>query len=206
MIIKEDRDYIISLVKEFLPSVLEEVGFDPTVKEPGHSYGEKVEEVLASKLIKRDRRFALPVIKKGKGKQTRKMQDITFNDYFVNIKFGYKKKGQPNMVSFNRLSERYVNKEIDSYWILSIDGKDNNVCLFNLYEHLDYTNTNLGTGQVMLSESKFYPYFNQDKDYTITRKDVIMKLKKISQDATESHVKLRLQQEEKRQEMFNAHL
>ena len=45
------------------------------------------------------------------------------------------------------------------YWILSIDGKDNNICLFNLYEHLDYTNTNLGTGQVMLSESKFYPYF-----------------------------------------------
>ncbi len=58
----------------------------------------------------------------------------------------------------------------------------------------------------MLSETKFYPNFNQDKDYTIARKDVIIKLMKISQDATESHVKLRLEQEKERQEMFNAAL
>ncbi len=96
--------------------------------------------------------------------------------------------------------------DIGESWILSIDGKNNHVCLFNLYEQLDYTNTNLGTGQVMLSETKFYPNFNQDKDYTVDRKDVIMKLKKISQDATESHVKLRLEQEKERQEMFNAAL
>ena len=55
-------------------------------------------------------------------------------------------------------------------------------------------------------KSKLYPSFNQDKDYTINRKDVILKLKKISQDATESHVKLRLEQENQRQEMFNAAL
>ena len=58
----------------------------------------------------------------------------------------------------------------------------------------------------MLNETKFYPSFNQDKDYTIDRNNVIMKLKKISQDATESHVKLRLEQENQRQEMFNAAL
>jgi len=199
MILREDQNYILSLTKELLPSVLKEVGFDPTVKEPGHSYGEKVEETLIDKLIERDDRFTKP-------KTKRAMQDFSWLKDLLNVKFGYDKKGQPNMVSFNRLSKRYVNEEIDSYWILSIDGKDNHVCLFNLYEQLDYTNTNLGTGQVMLSETKFYPNFNQDKDYTIARKDVIMKLKKISQDATESHVKLRLEQEKERQEMFNAAL
>ena len=199
MITREDQKYILALTKELLPSVMKEIGFDPTLKEVGHSFGEKLEETLVNKLIERDKRFSSPVAK-------RYMADLYFNKDLINIKFGYKKKGQPNMVAFNRLSKRFLNKEIDSYWILSIDGADNKVCFFNLYEQLDYTNTNLGTGQVMLNESKFYPVFNQDKDYTITRNDVIMKLKKISQDATESHVKLRLEQEKQRQEMFNAAL
>ena len=199
MISREDQKYILSLTKELLPSVMKEIGFDPTLKEVGHSFGEKLEETLVNKLIERDKRFSSPVAK-------RDMADLYFNKDLINIKFGYKKKGQPNMVAFNRLSKRFLNKEIDSYWILSIDGADNKVCFFNLYEQLDYTNTNLGTGQVMLNESKFYIVFNQDKDYTIGRTDVIMKLKKISQDATESHVKLRLEQENQRQEMFNAAL
>tara|TARA_B100000029_G_scaffold454846_1_gene481645 strand:- start:826 stop:1425 length:600 start_codon:yes stop_codon:yes gene_type:complete len=199
MITREDQKYILSLTKELLPSVMKEIGFDPTLKEVGHSFGEKLEETLVNKLIERDKRFSSPVAK-------RDMADLYFNKDLINIKFGYKKKGQPNMVAFNRLSKRFLNKEIDSYWILSIDGADNKVCFFNLYEQLDYTNTNLGTGQVMLNESKFYIVFNQDKDYTIGRTDVIMKLKKISRDATESHVKLKLEQEEQRQEMFNAAL
>ena len=199
MISREDQNYILSLTKELLPSVMKEIGFDSTLKEVGHSFGEKLEETLVNKLIERDNRFSSPVAK-------RDMADLYFNKDLINIKFGYKKKGQPNMVAFNRLSKRFLNKEIDSYWILSIDGADNKVCFFNLYEQLDYTNTNLGTGQVMLNESKFYIVFNQDKDYTITRNDVIMKLKKISKDSTESHVKLKLEQEKQRQEMFNAAL
>ena len=199
MISREDQNYILSLTKELLPSVMKEIGFDSTLKEVGHSFGEKLEETIVNKLIERDNRFSSPVAK-------RDMADLYFNKDLINIKFGYKKKGQPNMVAFNRLSKRFLNKEIDSYWILSIDGADNKVCFFNLYEQLDYTNTNLGTGQVMLNESKFYIVFNQDKDYTITRNDVIMKLKKISKDSTESHVKLKLEQEKQRQEMFNAAL
>ena len=199
MISRENQNYILSLTRELLSSVLEDIGFDPTLKEVGHSFGEKLEETLVNKLIEKDDRFARPNAK-------RDMADLYFNSDLINIKFGYKKKGQPNMVAFNRCVKRFLNKEIDSYWILSIDGADSKVCFFNLYEQLDYTNTNLGTGQVMLNESKFYSAFNQHKDYTITRNDVIMKLKKISQDATESHVKLRLNQEKQRQEMFDAHL
>ena len=51
MISKANVDLILSLVKKFLPSVLEEVGFDPTVKEPGHTYGERVEEKLVENII-----------------------------------------------------------------------------------------------------------------------------------------------------------
>ena len=206
MLSREDQDYVVNLAKEFLPLVLEEVGFDPTVKEPGHSYGEKVEEVLANKLVKRDDRFALPVIKKGKGKQTRKMQDITFKGYFVNIKFGYKKKGQPNMCSFNRLVEKICESELDSYWILSIDAFDNKVSLFNLYDQLGFTNTNIGTGQTMLCEKKFYGYFEQHVDYTKSRKDVILQLKQIDEIAVKAHIQLKLQQQQKRFKKYDREL
>ena len=46
MISPNNQTYILTLVKRLLPTILEEVGFDPTVKEVGHSYGEKVEETL----------------------------------------------------------------------------------------------------------------------------------------------------------------
>ena len=200
MISKTNSDFILGLVKQFLPSVLEEVGFDPNVKEPGHQFGESVEEKLVEKLNIYDKlRFTLP-------KTSRSMQDLNFVKDFINIKFGYDKNGQPNMVSFNRLCDKFLSGEIDSYYVISIDGKDNKICMFNLYEHLDYTNTNLGTGQTMLKEKKFFEYFDQEKDYTITRKDVILKLKEISEKSHQSHIELREQQEKKRQEKFDAKL
>lgn len=200
MISKTDIDFILGLTTEYLPSVLEEIGFDSTVKEPGHTYGERVEEKLVERLNLYDNiKFTLPESK-------RAMQDLNFVGDLINIKFGYEKEGQPNMVSFNRLCDKFLSGEIDSYYVISIDGKDNKICMFNLYEHLEYTNTNLGTGQTMLKEKKFFEYFDQEKDYTITRKDVILKLKDISQKAHESHIELREQQEQNRQKQFNAKL
>lgn len=206
MLSREDQKYVIHLTKELLPSVMREIGFDNTLKEVGHSFGEKLEEELVRQLVDKDDNFAEPVKEKGKGKQTRKMEDLTYKGHLLNVKFGYDKKGQPNMCAFNRLLERFVKKEIDSYWILSIDGKDNKICFFNLYEHLEYTNTNIGTGQTMLTETRFYKDFNQDKDYATSRKDVIMKLKDISQIAVKSHTDLKLKQQEKRLELLNGAL
>ena len=199
MISPNDQTYILALVQRLLPNILTEINFDPTVKEVGHTFGEKVEEVLVEKFVELDSRFTAPENK-------REMQDVSFNDDLINIKFGYNKDGQPNMVSFNRLCDKFLSGEIDSYYVISIDGKDNKICMFNLYEHLDYTNTNLGTGQTMLKEKKFFEYFDQEKDYTITRKDVILKLKEISEKSHQSHIELREQQEKKRQEKFNAKL
>ena len=117
MISKNNSDFILGLVKQFLPSVLEEVGFDPNVKEPGHQFGESVEEKLVEKLNIYDKlRFILP-------KTSRSMQDLNFVRDLINIKFGYDKNGQPNMVSFNRLCDKFLSGEIDSYYVISIDGK-----------------------------------------------------------------------------------
>ena len=101
MISRENQKYILSLTKELLPSVMKEIGFDPTLKEVGHSFGEKLEETLVNKLIEKDDRFDRPNAK-------RDMADLYFNSDLINIKFGYKKKGQPNMVAFNRCVKRFL--------------------------------------------------------------------------------------------------
>ena len=62
---------------------MKEIGFDSTLKEVGHSFGEKLEETLVNKLIERDNRFSSPVAK-------RDMADLYFNKDLINIKFGYK--------------------------------------------------------------------------------------------------------------------
>ena len=48
MLSKEDQNYILSLTKELLPSVMIEIGFDSTLKEVGHCFGEK----LAKQILK----------------------------------------------------------------------------------------------------------------------------------------------------------
>ena len=196
MITSENQTYILTLVKRLLPTILEEVGFDPTVKEVGHSYGEKVEETLVEKLCELDPAFTAP-----EGK--REMQDVSFNDDLINIKFGFDKKGQPNMVAFNRLSEKFLKDEIDSYYIISIDGKDKKVTFFDLYQHLPYTNYNVGTGQVMLKEKSFFESFDQEKDYSISKYTVIQTLRKMKVQSHNDHVKLKEIQLKKSLELFD---
>jgi len=196
MISPNNQTYILTLVKRLLPTILEEVGFDPTVKEVGHSFGEKVEETLVDKLIEIDPRFVAPDTK-------RAMQDVKFGDDLINIKFGFDKKGQPNMVAFNRLSEKFLKDEIDSYYIISIDGKDKKVTFFDLYQHLPYTNYNVGTGQVMLKEKSFFESFDQKKDYSISKYTVIQTLRKMKVQSHNDHVKLKEIQLKKSLELFD---
>ena len=186
MISREDQQYILSLTKELLPSVLEEINFDPNdgKKEKGHRSGEDLETTFVREFIDNDSiRFTKPIA-------DRAMADFLFNGNKVNIKFSCVKGGQPNMCAWDRLYLGINEEEIDSYWILMINGLTQDVCLFNLYEHLDYTNTDLGTGQTMLKKSKFLKHFNQDKDYTNHNKnDILNKLDWIDEDAWERMLK-----------------
>ena len=200
MISKEDQQYILSLTKELLPSVLEEINFDPHdgKKEKGHRSGEDLETTLVQKFRKRVKiRFTEPTA-------DRAMADFLFNGNKVNIKFSCVKGGQPNMCAWDRLYLGINEEEIDSYWILMINGMSQDVCLFNLYEHLDYTNTDLGTGQTMLTKARFVKYFNQDKDYTIQNKDDILdKLDWIDEDALERMERAKRKKFNQRQELRN---
>ena len=196
MITPNDQTYILALTQRLLPNILTEINFDPTVKEVGHTFGEKVEEVLVEKFVELDSRFTAPDNK-------REMQDVSFNDDLINIKFGFDKKGQPNMVAFNRLSTRYLKGEIDSYYIISIDGKTNTVTLFDLYQQLPYTNYNVGTGQVMLKEKQFFSQFDQSKDYSISRYTIINTLREMKLQSHKDHIKLKEEQLKKSLELFD---
>lgn len=218
MLNQKDISYILEIVSQNLPQILDTVGFDPTVKEPGHSFGERIEEELVKVLVNSNPEiFSPPKVKKGGGKQTRKMEDFLYkNDYInlINIKTGYKwdiekrqkKNGQPNMCSFKRLVNGICDSELDSYWILSIDTHCNKVSLFNLYDQLVFTNTNIGTGQTMLCEKKFYDYFEQEVDYTKSRKDVILTLKEIDEFATKAHIQLKQKQHQERIKKYEREL
>jgi hypothetical protein len=214
MISIQDQKFIKSVVKKYIQECLIECGFDPTIKEPGHTYGENIEEELVNKLVsKYPDKFSPPIKTKGKGKQTRKMEDLIWiptND-FINIKLGYEKGGgQPNMVSFTRLLEKYHSGEIDSYYIFIIDvsGKTKQslttkLYLFNLYHYLNYLNYNYGTGQVMLKEKQFFSEYDSNKYVDNTKKNIMLQLKEIENDAFISHQKLKEIQHQKRQEIFN---
>lgn len=213
MLSKSDLEYILLKTKELLPECLAKVGFDPTVKEPGHSYGESIEELLVNKLVEKDSKFLAPIKKKGKGsgKQTRKMEDLLYAKELINIKLGYEKGGgQPNMVAFNRLVKGYHSNEIDSYYILIIDvsgkTKDNLVTteyIFNLFDYLDYVNYNYGTGQIMLKEKQFFADYDPNKCFNNSKKDIMIKLSEIDKEAYLSHMKLKEIQHNQKQEMFN---
>lgn len=212
MIKVNDIKYIINLTESKINNILKEIGFDHTVKEPGHSFGEKFEEVLVEKLVEENSKiFSLPLKVKGKGKQTRNMEDLFVYGKSVNIKFGYKKNGNPNVCSFNRLVEKYHNNDIDSYWLLTINIKDQKKdgsyeyeChFFNIYDHLDYVNYDYGTGQVMLKEAKFFSVYSLENVKVFTKFQHMNKLKEINQKAFEGHIKRKTEQNAKRCKIFN---
>lgn len=216
MISPQDQNFIISVVEKNIQECLTECDFDPTVKEPGHTYGEKVEEKLVDKLVQKyPEKFSHPEKKKGKGKQTRKMEDMIWipTSALINIKLGYEKRqGQPNMVSFTRLMEKFHKEEIDSYYIFIIDviGKTKttlrtSLYFFNLYDYLDYVNYNYGTGQIMLKEKQFLDNYDLNKYFDYTKKDIMLKLEEIDRNAYESHRNLKQKQYEKRREIFNGY-
>lgn len=210
MIPPEEQNYIISEVEKNIDYCLKESGFDSSVKEPGHSFGEKIEEILVKKLISiNSKKFSIPLKDNRKSKQTRNMEDFIWKPTkdLINIKIGYNKKnGFPNMVSFNRLLDKFHKDEIDSYYILIISILENlktNLYFFNLYDYLDCVYYNYGTGQVMLDEKKFFKNYSSNKYFNTTKKDVMIKLKELDNEAFEKHITLKRKQHLKRQEIFN---
>ena len=82
MITSDAKVYIIELVMKLTPDILKEIGFDPSVKEVGHSFGDRYEDVLVGILLDMDDDFTEPT-------ETRSSDDLKYKGNYINIKFGY---------------------------------------------------------------------------------------------------------------------
>jgi hypothetical protein len=182
MITNKDKKYILDLVKKITPDILKQIGFDSTIKEPGHSFHGQFEDELVKRLIDADSNFSEPT-------ETRSSDDIKYKGNYINIKFGFDKNGNPNICSMNRLYNYFLKGIIDSYYILSVDANGPEYHLFNVYDYLDYTNFNYGTGQLMLKESDFKEvYIFNDDTVKLTKAETIVKMADIMDEAYHRHL------------------
>lgn len=141
-----------------------------TGKERGHRIADYAEERTVQ-LIQQEK---FPVaFEHGKRSlpRTRSMGDIwlasgsprIYNP--INIKAGITASGgAPNMVSLEKLAKAFVERQIDSYWLLLIritsDGSafGASVMMVNIFDYLDFMSFDAGPGQVMLRSDLFYAY------------------------------------------------
>ena len=190
MITSEDKVYIIELVKKLTPDILKKISFDPNVKEVGHSFGDRYEDVLVKRLLDKDSDFTEPT-------ETRSSDDLKYKGNYINIKFGYKKNGQPNICSMKRLFNYLHDDKIDSYYILSVDADGPVYQFFDVYDYLDYTNFNYGTGQLMLCESKMKGVYKFNDEFSLTKKDKIVVMGDMMREECDRHIELKKKQQAK---------
>ena len=190
MITSEDKVYVMGLVKKLTPDILKEIHFDSTTKEPGHSYHGPFEAKLVEKLLEIDGDF-------GEATRTRSSDDILYKGNYINIKFGYKKNGQPNICSMHRLFKYLHEDKIDSYYILSVDANGPVYQFFDVYDYLDYTNFNYGTGQLMLCESKMKGVYKFNDKFLLTKKDKIIVIGNMMRKECGRHIELKKKQQVK---------
>lgn len=199
MISSEDKKYIMKLVKELTPDILVKIKFDFTTKEPGHSYHGQFEDELVKGLIEADSNFSEPT-------DIRSSDDIKYKGHYINIKFGYNKNGNPNICSMKRLFNYFHIDTIDSYYILSIDAKGPKYQMFDVYDYLDYTNFNYGTGQLMLKESKFKKvYIFNDESLKSTKEEKIVKMADMMKEECDRHILLKTKQQKQIDEIASAY-
>lgn len=164
-------------------------------KEIGHTFASILEDLIADIMV-RDYGCQVPRDKSGK-KLSRALGDLIFpGGNLINIKSGVDKKGQPNMCSMTRIMKEFVkNETIDSYTIIKykIVNGEISISVFDMFDVIDYLCWNSGTGQIMLSEEKFYKFHDKNAEkLTIEEKqDKIISLYKKGAD---DHINLRIKQ------------
>ena len=205
MLNKKQLNYIEDKTNEYVSDWLNDeanINFDS--KEIGHKHGEEVESYVVKRFITEDDRFEEP-------EGSREFGDLYFNHSgvkeYINIKFGFQKKGQPNMGAANRFIEFLHNNTIDSYWVLSINLLDENknfqVHIFDIYKNLELIHYDNGTGQFMLKDCIFYGGDYQINEDVLQKKYIMMKLKGIYNKGVDSLVERRLEQKRKKQVIFD---
>jgi len=135
-----------------------------TGKEPGHRMADYVDDRTVSLLkVQFETRYEADA--RGRIK-ARSMGDVWIRSNGicnpVNVKAGEQaKKGQPNVVSMQKLLYYVFKRWIDSYYLLIVkfqldDPIKHRAYLIDLLDWLDYVAYDAGPGQIMLREQDFY--------------------------------------------------
>lgn len=111
----------------------------------------------------------------------------------INIKTGILGKGNPNMVSMERVRTSFVvEKEIEAYYLAIIKFSVNDaqeitpvVYFIDALNFIDYLNYNMGPGQIMMKEASLYEAVEENPGLTLTREQKESKLKALYAKALE---------------------
>lgn len=150
-------------------------------KEPGHRMADYVDDRTTSLLkVKLDTRYEGD--KKGLPKK-RSMGDIWVNSLGIfnpiNVKSGLLgSKGQPNVVSMQKILDYIFQRWIDSYYLLIIKFETSprithQTYLVDLLDWTEFIAYDAGPGQIMLHEQEFYDAF--DSGHRPSEKSILKK-------------------------------
>jgi hypothetical protein len=138
-------------------------------KEPGHRMADYVDDKTVSLMkIEFDTRYEANA--RGQLKR-RSMGDVWIHSGGiynpVNVKAGeQEKKGQPNLVSMQKLLDYVFRRWIDSYYLLIVKFQlnatiEHKAFLIDLLDWLDFAAYDAGPGQIMLREHDFYAAYEK---------------------------------------------
>lgn len=165
----DQQSKIVQLTNQHWAKHVQDASFAELIsgKEPGHRMADFVDDRTTALLkVNLDTRYEADA--KGEPKK-RSMGDVWVysNDVFnpINVKAGLQgMKGQPNLVSMQKLLDYIFKTWIDSYYLLIIkfhvkDGITHKTYLVDLLDWTEFITYNAGPGQIMLCEREFYEAF-----------------------------------------------
>jgi hypothetical protein len=165
------RKAIVKVTDEYWTEHVRDATFSTVVtgKEPGHRMADYVDDKTVSLLkIRFDTRYEAD--SRGRAKRQRSMGDVWVqsNGIYnpVNVKAGEQaKKGQPNLVSMQKLLDYVFKRWIDSYYLLIVKFQlgspiQHKAYLIDLLDWLDFVAYDAGPGQIMLREHDFYSAYD----------------------------------------------
>jgi len=165
--------------------------------ELGHTHGSFIENLVSEILIS-DFGFTPKNTQRSFG-------DCYYGSDPLNIKSGFSDKcGQPNMCSIKRLMDKYVDGEITGYYILKIKISKGQIKIHccDILDHPDCLSSDIGTGQIMLKEEKFYSKIDTDQNIPLSREKKSKNLISLYDQSFVNHMRKKEEDHKKIMEKF----
>ena len=184
-------------------------------KESGHIMGTIIEEMCGDLLKQEGFTITYEVDSKGiplkRAHSDFLLQSKDLVNNKTNVKFGSEKPGQPNVCAINRMMDALGDDIIDGYYLLKVkyNRKENKTKVYfvDILDYIDCLTADVGTGQIMLKEKKFYEVYGKSgrkTDLSLTEKKI--KIFELYDNKAEEHIKRREEQREKRRNQLLSYL